>query len=131
MRNETAAEETLFPCMRAIDELVGKHEMPGRQVFAKRSASRDRNNVRAAGALKSVDVGAVIDRRRRMDVASPVARQENHFDARKPAEKKLVRDLAPGRVNALPARILKSRNVVNARPPYNPEYGFGHGRAVS
>ena len=47
-------------------------------------------------------------------MAAAVARQEHEIDALEGTEQKLVRRLAPRAGHALPARILKARDVVNA-----------------
>ena len=85
MRDKTAAEETLFARMGAVDELIRHDERAGRQSLAQRTTGRNGNDVGGAGALQRVDIGAVVDRCRRMDMAAAVARQEQHVHAFQPA----------------------------------------------
>ena len=59
-----------------------------------------------------------------MDVAAAVARQEHHVDARELAEQKLVRRFAPRAVDALPARVLQTLDVVDAAAADDAENGL-------
>ena len=61
-----------------------------------------------------------------MHMAAAVAGQEDHVDAGERAEEQLVGRFAPGRIHALPARILESGNVVDAGAADDAENGFGH-----
>ena len=81
MGDEAGAEEAFLAREGAVDELVRHHEGAGRQFFLQRAAGRDRDHVGDADALQGVDIGAVVDRGRRLDMAAAVARQEDEVDA--------------------------------------------------
>ena len=89
-------------------------EGAGRQILAQRAAGRNRDHVRHARALQRVDIGAVVDRAGRLDMAAAVARQEDEIDALKAAEQEIVRGLAPGRFHAFPAPVFETGNVIDA-----------------
>ena len=129
VRHEAVAEKAFVARMRPVDELVGEDEMAGRQLLAERAAGRDRDHVGDARPLQRVDIGAVIDRGRRMDMAAPMTRQENEIDAREPAEQKRVRRFAPGRFDRFPTGVFKPADVIDARSADDAENGFGHDRS--
>src|SRR5260370_42703030 len=97
MRDEAGAEEALVAREGAVDELVDEHEGAGRQIRLQAADGGERDEVGDAGALQRIDVGAVIDLRRRHAMTAAVARQEDDARARERAETELVRRLAEGR----------------------------------
>ena len=96
MRGDAVAEEALLAREGAVDELVDDHELARRQVLAQRSDGRDRDDVGDARALQRVDIGAVVDARRREPVAAPVTRKEAQRQAGELGEEDVVGGLAPG-----------------------------------
>ena len=110
----------------AVDELVGDDEGAGRELLLERTAGRDGQHVGDAGLLQRADVGAVVDALGREAVAAAVARQEHRLGATDATEVQRVRRLAERRGDALLAQILQARQVVDARPPDDPDDGFSH-----
>ena len=111
MRHEARAEEALLARMGAVDELVDHHECARRQIFTKRTAGGDGDHVRNAGAFQRVDIGAVIDRGRRMDMPAAVARQEQHVDALKACRSASRPTARPRAFSPLPnGRLFQRRN---------------------
>ena len=129
MRHEAGAEEAGLAREGAVDELVGHQEGARRQLFLQRTAGRHRNHVGDADTLQGIDIGAVIDAAGRLDMATSVARQEDHVDAVQGAGQKLVGRLAPGASDGLPAGILQPLNVIDAGTANDSENCPGHGFA--
>ncbi len=90
MGDEARAEKALLSGKGAVNELIDDHEGSGCQLFPERTARREGNDVRGAGSLHRIDVGAVVDRRWRLDVPSTMAWQEQKVDTLKFSEKNLV-----------------------------------------
>src|SRR4051812_20717500 len=99
--------------MRAVDELVDQHEGAGRQLFLERAAGRERNEIGHAGALQTINVGAVVDIGRREPMALVVARQEYDGQAGNLADAQRGGWLAPWARDALFAHVLESRQIVD------------------
>jgi hypothetical protein len=66
----------------AVDELIHEHEGAGRQLLFERAAGGERNEVGHTGALEHVDIGTVVDVRRREPMTLVVARQKHHRRSR-------------------------------------------------
>ena len=126
MRNEAGTKEALFAREGAVDELVGDDELAGRQFLFQRTAGRHRNHVGHANAFQGVDIGAVVDRGRRLDMAAAMAGQEHQVGALVGAEQQRVGRLAPGRLDPLPARLFEAGNVIDAAAADDAENGSGH-----
>ena len=126
MGDEAGAEEALLPRESAVDELVGHHEGAGRQLFLQRAAGRDRDQIGDADALEGIDIGAIVDRGRRLDMAAAMARQEHQVDAVEGAGQKLIRRFAPRAFDRLPLGVFQARDLVDARTTNDAENGFSH-----
>ena len=126
MRHKAGAEEAFLARNRAVDELVGHHESARRQLFAQRAAGGDRDEIGHAHALEGIDVGAVVDGGRRLDVAAAVARQEHHVDAVEGAGQKLVGRRAERALHRLPLRVFQAGDLVDARTADDAENGLDH-----
>src|SRR4029453_9027025 len=106
----------------AVDELVDYDEMTGRQVLAQRAAGRQRQDIADAGTLQGIDVGAVVDRGRRMAMAAAMARHEHHVEAIEHAEQELVGGLAEWRGDAAPLGVLQARNLIDTAAAENSQH---------
>ena len=121
--DEAGAEEGLDPVDRAVDELIDDDEGAGGQFLAERTAGAHGEDIGDAGAFQGVDVGREIDGAGGQAVAAAVARQEDHGLAVQVAKQKLVRGLAEGRGNTLPARVVEAVDLVNAAAADNADDG--------
>ena len=131
MRHETAAEETFLARMRAVDELVGDDEGAGRQFLAERAAGGNRNHIGHACALQRIDIGAVVDRGRRMDMAAAVAWQEHHVDAAASVPMSSASDGSPhGTFHASQRAFSSAGDLVDAAAADDAENGVGHVRRL-
>ena len=70
-------------------------KVPGGSSSLSEPQAGDRDQIGDAGALQRIDIGAVVDRGRRLDMAAAVARQEDQVDALEGAEQQRVGGLAP------------------------------------
>ncbi len=131
MGDEARTEKALFAREGAIDELVGDDELARRQLLLQRTACGDGDQVRDARALQDVDIGAVVDRTRRVDVAAAMARQEDEVGALVAAEQQRIGWLAPGRFEPLPMRLFEAGNVIDAAAADDAEDGSGHGELLA
>ena len=83
MRHAARAEEGRLAQIGAIDELVDHHEHARIELPVERPAGGKRDDVGDAGPLQRVDVGAIVDRRRREPVAAAVPGEEDGVRARR------------------------------------------------
>src|SRR6185312_12845186 len=90
MRDEPAAEKALAPRKGAIDELINQHEGAGRQLRLEAAHRGQRDEVGDAGPLQRIDIGAVVDLRRRDAMAAAMARQEDDARTGERAEAQFV-----------------------------------------
>ncbi len=74
MCHHALAKKRALALVGAIDELVDQNECARRQVLAKRTAGRQRDQVGDAGSLENVDIGPVVDVGRRQTVSLIVTR---------------------------------------------------------
>ena len=128
MRHATRTEKALLPCEGAVDELIDDDEGAGRQVLAQRANRRDRDEIGYANALQHIDIGAVVNVRRRVNMARPVARHERNGQAADLAKMHIGRGLPPRRGNRLRALVFKPRQAVKPRAPDDPQHRFRHYR---
>ncbi len=126
VRDAALAEEALLAREGAVDELVDEHEVAGRELILQRAAGGDGHEVGDAGALQCVDVGAVVDVRRRDAMPAPVARQEAERQAVDLGEQDLVGRLAPRARDLLPVRVLDARQIVETAAADDAQDGFDH-----
>src|SRR5512144_1820619 len=61
MRNAALAEKRALALVSAIDELIDEDESARRQVFAKRTACRQRYQIGDTGPLEDVDISPIVD----------------------------------------------------------------------
>src|SRR5439155_25941337 len=102
-------------------ELEDDDEMAGRQVLAQRAAGRQGKDVGNTDALQGVDVGAIVDRGGRVEMAAAVARHEHHREPLEFAEQELVRGLAERRGDAPPLLVLEPSHVIDAAAADDPQ----------
>ena len=131
MRDKAGTEKTLLPRKGAVDELVRHHEGAGRQFRAQRAAGRDRDHVGDAHPFQGIDIGAVIDAARGLDMAAAMARQKHHIHAMKGSRQQLIRRLPPRAFHRLPAGIFQPRNFIDSGPADDSKHGFSHEKGRS
>ena len=124
MRGDTLAEEALLARECAIDELIDDDELAGCEVLPERPDRGDRHDIGHARPLHRVDVGAVVDVRRRQPVAAAVTRKEAKLQPAELGEEDVVRRFAPGALDAQPLGVLEARQVVEPRPADDTEHRF-------
>ena len=115
MRHAAGSEEALLAREGAVDELVDEHEMPGCELLLQRPAGRHRHQVRHAGPLQGVDIGAVVDGRGRHLVAAAVAGQEADRQAVDFGKQNLVGRRSPRRLRSPPSACSAARAYRRAR----------------
>ncbi len=115
VRNAALTEERLLAREGAVDELVHDDEMPRRHRLAERAAGADRDQFGHAEAFQGVDVGAVGDGGRRMDVPPAVAGQESHRHAVQGAGQDRVGRLTPRRLDRAPFRAHEGVQLIDPR----------------
>ena len=109
-----------------VDELVDNDEVARRGVFPQGAASRKRNDVGNSDALEGIDVRAVRNGRRRMNVAPSVPRQEGQSQPVELAGENFVRRVAPRSIDFDPFRVAQARDVVNAGTADHAQNPFLH-----
>src|SRR5579884_2223388 len=114
MSDTAPAKEGALPLVRAVDELIDDHKAAWRQFFLERAARRQRDEIGNPGPLEHIDIGAVIDVRRRMAMTLVVARQKHDRQPGQFADPQRCRWLAPRTVYPARAHILEPRQVVDA-----------------
>ena len=85
MGHTACPEETRLPLDRAIHKLIDKHDRTRRQMLAKRSASRQRDQIRDTGLLQNIDIGAVVDIGGRQSMPLAMARQKDKLRVADPS----------------------------------------------
>src|SRR5579871_2426037 len=126
MGDKAWPKEACLALVGAIDELIDDHEHARVQFLAKGAAGRDRDDVGHTDALQSVDIGAIVDRTRRLYMAAAVAWQKHQIDAFERTEEERIGRLAPGGFHVFPASALEARNVIDAAAAEDSENGLGH-----
>lgn len=76
MCDSAGPKERLFPRKGAVNELVNDDEVAGGHIFFATAASADAYKVRHAQPLHRVDIRAVRNSCRAVNMAAPVARQK-------------------------------------------------------
>ena len=127
MRDAAGAEEGFLPREGAVNELIHKDKIARRHLLAERPASRDGDHIRDAEPLQRVDIGAVGDGGRAVDVTPPVTRQEGHRHPVERTRQNGVRRRAPGGLDAGPFRALKPVDVIDAGAADHGNFRLGHG----
>ena len=122
VRHQPGAEEALGAREGAVDELIDDDEGARAEMFAQGADRAHRDDVRHAGALERVDIGAEIDFRRRDLVTAAVTRQEDQLLAVQLAEQEVVRRLAERRGHLLPALVGQPLDVVDTAAPDDAEH---------
>ncbi len=124
MTDAAGAEKAFLPRKSAVDVLIDQHEIARRVIFAQAAHRRDRDHIGAAQPLQRVDIGAVVDRGGRLDMAAPVTRQKGHRRAAQAAQQHLIRGPTPGRFDLDPARPLQPVNIIDPRAANHADHGF-------
>ena len=100
VRHQAFAEERRHTPARAIDELIGDHEIARRMLFPQATDGAEREDPFDAQFLESINVGAEVQLRRADAVAAAVARQEGDGLAFEFADDIIVGRLAEGGFDA-------------------------------
>src|SRR5206468_12725980 len=106
------AEEGARALARAVDELIGHDDVPGRDLRAQAPHRAHRHDPLDADLLEREDIGAEVDLGGEQAVAAPVPRQEDEPCAAQAADHQLVRRLAEGGVDADALLALEPVQVV-------------------
>ena len=112
MRNKTRSKERCFPTTSPIDILIDQNELPRRQLLFQRSDRAKCQDAIDTRTFQSVDVGAVVDVRRRNAMTAPMPRQKRDADTLKSPDQQIVRCLTERRINRHPLCISKSLQVI-------------------
>src|SRR5208337_130322 len=129
-RHASRAEEGGLAQIRAIDELVDHHEHARIEFAMERTAGGKRDDVGDAGALERVDIGAIVDRRRREPVAAAALNKKDGVSVPNAAEAQGVGRFAPRRRYVLLAQILQSGKMIDARSADHSDNRLRHGPAL-
>src|SRR5271166_1436510 len=106
MRHAARAEEARLTQVGPVLELVDHHEYARIELAMKRAAGGKRYDVGDADALERVDIGAIVDARRRKPVAAAVACEKHGLRTADAAEPERVRRIAPRRRDRLLSNVL-------------------------
>ena len=128
MRDNPIAEEAFLPRKAAVDKLIHNHEMPRRQFRLQAADRRQRQNIGHAGPLQRVDIGAVIQMRRRDRMPAAMPGQEHATHPGQPPEQQLIRRRTPGGGDRTPGFILQPLDIVQAGAADNPDHRLNHVR---
>ena len=131
MRHDAFAEEALLAREAAIDELVDDDEVSGRQFRLQAADRRQRQHVGDTGALQCVDVGAIVEVRRRQRVSTSVSWQKHAAYISETSEQQCIRRHAPRRGNLTPYLVLEFLDVIDARAADDADDGLNHGQWTS
>jgi hypothetical protein len=99
---------------RAINELVSDEKFAGREFFFERANRADGDDAIHADKFEGIDVGAVIDFRRKNAMAAAVSREERNPSTFEKARDDGFRGIAEGRVDADFLGVRKAFHVVKA-----------------
>ena len=112
MRHEPFAEERRDAPARAVEKLVGNHEIERPVLLLQRSHGAQRENALDAERLHPEDVRAKVQLRWRDAMPARMARQEGDLAARESAQHVIVGGLPERRLNGGLLLRLKSRHRV-------------------
>ena len=98
VRHQAFAEKGGRAAARAVEKLVGDHEIERPVLLLERADRAERNDPLHAQLFDAVDVGAEVHLRRRDAMPAAVPGQKCHLFARQLAHDVIVRRRAPGRV---------------------------------
>src|SRR5205823_8721800 len=124
VRDHAAAEEGAHALARAVDELIGHDDVPGRDLPAQAADRAHRDDPHHADLLEREDVGAEVDLGGEQAVAAPVPRQEDEARAAQAADHQLVGRRAEGGVGAEALHALEPGQVVEPAAAEDAEGGF-------
>src|SRR5690606_20359697 len=113
MGYEAGAKKALLAVDGPVDELIDDHEGAGRERLLERAAGADRNDLGHPGALHGIDIGAVVDLRRRQAMAAAVTGQKDHLDPVQAAEQQMVGRWPERALDRLPARIRQPVKLID------------------
>ena len=128
MGDEARTEEAALAALGAVDELVDRDEIAGRQLLLERADCRDRQHVGDAATLQDVDVGAIVDLRGREPVPFPVPRDEGELDALQRPHGHRSRRLAERAGNRDVLRFVEAQAIIEPRAADHSDVPAGHAR---
>src|SRR5690606_8039014 len=112
-----------WPTFGAVEELVGDHEIKGRQLFLERPDGAERQQPLHAKLLEGVDVRPERQIRRRDAVAATVAGQKDDFATADLALNEGVRRRAPGGFHPNFPALFQRVHVIEAAASDNSDLG--------
>ncbi len=126
VRHQAFAKKSGDPAARAVEKLVGDHELQRRMFFLQRSHRAERHDALDAQRLESVNIRAKVQLRRRMAMAAAVARQKRDLFARELPDDIRVRRHAPRRFDRHFFVRGKAGHRIEAAPADNSDGWFLH-----
>ncbi len=99
VRHDSAAKKCCDTQARAVEELIGNHEIERRQIISKRTDRADGKNSLHSKHLQRADIRAVIYLARREAVTASMSRQESHAASLERAGHDGVRGIAERRLH--------------------------------
>ncbi len=119
VRYKTVAEERVHAMPRAIDKLVGNHEIQWLVLFLQRSYRRERQNALDAELLEAMNIGAIGKFGRHQPMPAPMAREKCNLAAVECAQYVGIRRRAERRVQRQLLHIGQAGHGVQSTPTDN------------